>query len=131
MRLHNAFVHDIFGNLVRARFNHYDLLFCAGDGDIHIAFFALLSIRVYDILTVDITHGDADCRALPRNIRNRNSNRCADHCGNFGLAILLNRENKNGNGNIVAHILREQRPDLAVYNTAGEDSLFGWPAFTF
>ena len=69
-------------------------------------------------------------RAVPRNIGDGKRDRRADHCNNLGLAIVVNRHNGEGEGNVIAKVLREERTNGTVDNAGSENCLFAGLAFS-
>ena len=60
---------DLFlGHFLRARLDHDEAIFAAGDDEIELALLALLEGRIDDELAVDETDADARDRLLERNL---------------------------------------------------------------
>ena len=129
MTAHDAVVHHIVRDFPSARFDHRNELGGGGHRYVHLVSFLLLGGGVDDVLAVHIADGNAGDRAGPRNIGNRESDGGADHGSDFGRAVRVNRHHRADHGNIVAHILREQRADRPVDHAGGEDGRFGRAAF--
>ena len=120
---HNAVVHHFVGNNVRARLNHGDAGIGGSDGDGHLGNLALLGGRVNDILSVHITDGNAGNRPFPRDVGNTERDGGADHGGNFRRAVVIHCHYGADDGNVVAHVLGEQRTDGTVNHAGGKDGL--------
>ena len=120
----NRIQHLLFRNFVRTGFNHNDFFHCAGNSQPQVIVCTLFEGRVQDDFAVYQTNADASNRAIPRNIRNGNGNGSCQHASDFRRAIRVNCQNSHDNGNIVPHILREQRTNRTVYHTGSQDCLF-------
>ena len=127
---HDAVVHILVADLVRARLDHGDAGIGGCDGDGHLGNLALFSGGVDDELAVDQADGDAGDRAVPRDIGDGQRDRGADHRGDFRGAVMVDGHHGADDGNVVAHILREQRADRAVDHAGGKDRLIGRAALT-
>ena len=128
--LHDGFQHGVIVYLIGAGFDHADLFSGAGNGKLQVALLALLGVGGQNDLTIDQTDIDAGDGLVPRNIGNRQCHGSADHTGDLGYAVGVNGKNCHHNGNIVAHILGEQRANGAVYHTAGKNSLIAGTTLT-
>ncbi|CDD04939.1 putative uncharacterized protein [Ruminococcus sp. CAG:382] len=125
MSLHDGFIHRVLVNFLCARFDH-DNLFCGSrNGKFKIALCSLSRGGVDDDLAVNESDKHAADRSVPRNIRDGKRNGSADHSGNFGRAIRVDRHDHERENNVVSEVLREQRTNRSVDNTAGEYRFFG------
>ena len=131
MSLHNGVVHNVVGYLVGARFDHDHLIHRCGNGEVKVALSALLLGGVNDELAVHKTHENAADRSVPRNIRYRQGDGCADHCRDLGGAILIDRHNGKCERHVIAQVLGEERANGAVDDTCGQDSLFAGLTLAF
>ena len=128
--LHNGLQHGVVVHLVGAGLDHADLIGGAGNGQLQVALLALLGVGGQDDLTIHQTDIDAGNGPVPRDIGDGQRHGCADHAGDLGNAVGVNGKDGHHNGNVVAHILGEQRTDGAVYHTAGKNSLIAGAALT-
>ena len=128
MTSHNAVVHFLVGNDVRAGFDHGNLLLGRSDGNGHSGLLTLLGRGVDDVFPVHHADGNGADGAVPRNIGDREGDRSADHGGDFRRAVGINAHDGGDDGNIVAHILREKRTDGSVDNAGGENRLLAGSA---
>ena len=131
MCFHNCFEHRVVIHFTGARFNHNNFFSRTYNGNQHIGHCTLGFIRTNNDLAVYQSNVNTCYRAIPRNIRNGQGKRSADHTGNFRLAIRVYRHNRHYYRYIVAHIFREQRTDRTVHHTGSQDRLFSGAAFSF
>ena len=130
MTCHNAVEHILVGHFVCTGFDHCDALIGGSDGNSHLGELSLLCRRVDDELAVDEADGNAADGAVPRNVGDGQRDAGADECGNLRGAIRVNGHDGADDGNIVAHVLREQRADGAVDHTADKNRLIGRATLT-
>ena len=71
--------HQIIRDLVSACLDHNYLLSRTCNGEVEVIVSPLLECRVENELTVNIADVDRSNRSVPRNIRDRDSDRCCDH----------------------------------------------------
>ena len=130
MALGDGGQHHVIGELVSAGLDHDHLLGAAGDGQGQHALLTLLAVGADDILAVGVAHLQADDGAVPGDIGNGKSHRGADHGGDFGGMVVVDRQHRAHNGNVVAHVGGEEGPDLTVDHTGGQRGLFTGAAFS-
>ena len=130
MTLDDSLKHCIIVNFVCAGLDHYDLLGCTCNCKVQIIVCSLLKSRIKDDLTVNKTNADAADRTVPGNIGDSDSNGSCDHAYDLGGIVGVNGKDCHNNGNVVAHILGEERSDRTVNHTGSKDSLFGRLALT-
>ena len=110
--------HLRFRNLVRAGFDHDDLLAGRSDRELQLGFVAELIARVDDELTVYEAELRHCARAVKRDVGDAGGKRAAEHGDNFRIAFRINGHNQVIQCDIVPIVLREQRPHRAVNNAA-------------
>ena len=120
VRLHDALVHDIVGDLVGLGLDHNDLLVRGGDGRCHAVGFLLGGGGVEEELLTVPAEDDTGDGAVERDIGNGNGGGSADHRGDLGGAVTVNGEHFAGDDNVVAQVGREERAHRAVDETARE-----------
>ena len=130
MACHNAVEHILVRNFVSACLDHSDTLACGSNGNSHLRNLALLSCGVNNKLALNKAYGNTGDRSVPRNVGDGQSNAGADESGDFRRAIRVNRHNGADDGNVVAHVLGEQRTDRAVDHTANKNCLICGTAFS-
>ena len=130
MREHDGIIHIVVGNLAGACLNHDDFLFGSGDREFKRADLALLIIRIENGLAVHKTDERTADRSVPRDIRNRQRDGSADHRRNFRRTVGVDGHDRQRQRDIVAQILREERTNRTVDDTACQNSLFRRLAFT-
>ena len=85
---------------------------------------------VDDDLAVYQTYRNAGDRAVPRDIGDGDGDGCTDHSGDLGHAVGIDGHDGGDDGDVVAHILGEQRTDGTVDDAAGQDRLLGGSALS-
>src|SRR5690348_2464766 len=66
---------------------------------------------------------------MERDIRQRQRAACAVDAEHVWIILFVGRVDEGDNLGLIAECLGKERADGAVDLTAGEDFLFGWPAF--
>ena len=127
--LHDGFQHGIVIHLIGASLDHADLFGGTGHGELKIALLALLGIGGEDDLAIYQADIDTSNGPIPRNIGDGQCHGSTDHTSDFRHTVGINGENGHHNGNIVAHILGEQRTDGTIYHAAGKHGLIAGAAF--
>ena len=130
MRLDNAFVHDIVGNLVRLGLDHDDLLVGGGDGGGHAVALALFLGRVEEVLLTVPAEDDPGDGAVEGNIGNAHRGGGADHGGDLRGAVAVHGQNLAGDHNVVAQVGGEEGTHRAVDQTGGKNRLQAGLALT-
>ena len=125
----NRLEHGFFGNLVRARFDHHHGVLRAGDGQVQVALFALLVVRVKDELAVHKTHLRRADRAAEGDIGNHQSGACADHGRNFRRQVRIHGKHGGHYLHVVAHALGEERAQRTVDQAGSQRGLLRGTAF--
>ena len=82
--------HKVIRDLISTRLDHYNLILRACNCKVKSVVLSLLESRIEYKLTVNITNIDRSHRAVPRNVRDRDSNCCTDHTCNFRRVIGVN-----------------------------------------
>ena len=115
--------HLLFGQLVGARFDHQDRLFGAAERQVQSAPVTLLGVGVDHILTVDIADDDRTGRPRPRNVRNGQRDRAADHRIHFGRNVGVHRKAGRDDRDVIVEALGEQRTERSVDQSRRQDRL--------
>ena len=121
VRLNDALVHDIVGDLICLGLDHDDLLMSCGDGGGHAVVLALLLRGVEQVLLAVPAEDDAGDGAVKRNIGDGDCCGCADHSGDLGAAVTVNGQHLASDDNIVAQVAREQGTHGAVDEAGGQN----------
>jgi len=121
--------HDIVRHFIGAGFDHADFFFRTSERDMHLALGALLFRGIDDDLAIDQADMDAGDRAIPRDVRDRDGNRGAEHGGDFRGIVLVDRHDHIADGAVIAQVFREERADRTVNDARGQDGLLGRTAF--
>ena len=127
---HDAVEHLVIGDFLCTCLDHCDEVGGRGDGDSHAADLALSLGGVDDILAVNKADAHAGDRAVPRNLGNGKRDRNAEHSGDFGLAVGIDRHNGSHDADIISHVLGEQRTDGSVDNSRCKSCLLARSALT-
>ena len=115
---------------LRAAFDHHDRFFRAGDRHIHRGRCHLFLCRVDDILAIHAAHADTGDRAVPRDIGNTDGRRCADHAAQLRCIVIVDREDRRYDMDIISASFIKQRTDRTVDQTRAEDRRISRTAFT-
>ena len=121
VRLHDALVHDVLGDLVGGGLNHDDLLVRRGDGDGHAVSLALGLGGVEEVALAVPAEADAGNGAVPRDVGNRHGGAGAYHGGYLGGAVAVDAEDLALDGDVVPEVAREERAHRAVDEAARQD----------
>ena len=120
---HNAVEHLVIGDFLCACLDHRDEVGGGSNGDSHAADLALSLGGVDDILAVDKADAHAGDRAVPRNLGDGQRDGNAEHSGDFGLAVGIDRHNGSHDADIISHVLGEQGANGSVDNSRRKSSL--------
>ena len=101
MAEHHGTQHDVFGKLLRLRFDHQNGLLRAGHNKIELRRLELGGHRVQDILPVQVANSRGANRATERNSRERERRGSADHGRNVRIDFLVRREHRRNNLHLV------------------------------
>ena len=129
MREEDRLEHHFFGNFLRAGFHHHHGVLGARHGEGQFAGRALFVVRVDDELAID--QADVDRAGGPGkgNIRNAQRGGGANHGRDFRRVVGVHGHGDRHHLHVVAHAFGEQGAQRTVDQAAGEDRLFGRPAF--
>ncbi len=117
--------HHVLGEDLRAGLDHHDRVARTGDDQVELAVLELRHRRVDDELTVDAAEADCRDRSLERDLADRQRGRCGDRAEDVGVVLLVGGEDRDDALDVVLVPLREERPDRAVGQAAGEDGGLG------
>ena len=113
--------HDVLGQEVRARLDHHDRVARAGDDQVELRVLELGERRVDDELAVDPADADRRDRAVERDLADRQRRRCGDRADDVGEVLLVGREDRDDELDVVLVALGEERPDRPVRLAGGQD----------
>ena len=118
-----------FGNFLGRAFIHDDVFFVADVDEIEIAL-GLFGMRgVRDEFAADAADARRAERPGPRNVGNHQRRARADDAQNIGIVFAVRAQEHGLDLDFVIPALRKERADRTVGEAAGENFLFGRPAF--
>ena len=121
MCLNDALVHDVLGNLIGLGLDHDDLLVGGGDGGGHAVVLTLGLGGVEEVLLAVPAEDDAGDGAVEGHVGDGDCGGCADHCGDLGGAVAVNRQDFAGDNDVVAQVGREEGTHGAVDQAGGQN----------
>ena len=120
VRLHDALVHDLIGDLVGLRLDHDDLLVGGGDGGGH-AVGGLLGLGgVKEELFAVPAEDDAGNGAVERHVGDADRGGGADHGSDLGAAVPIHAQDLAGDDNVIAQVGGEKRTHGPVNEAGGQ-----------
>ena len=122
--------HFFLRDLIGAGLNHDHLLSRRSYGETKIAFIPILLAGVHNHLTVHKAKLRGCAGTCKRNIRNGGSKRCTHHGNQLRTAIRIHAHNHALQGNIIAHILREQRTHRTIDDAARQNCIVAGLSFS-
>lgn len=124
-------IEDLFLRcFLRAAFDHHDRFFRAGHCHIHRGCRHLFLGRVDDILAIHASHADTGDRTVPRDIGNADGRRRADHAAQLRCIVIVDREHRRYDMDIISTSFIKQRTDRAIDQTRTQDGRIPRTAFT-
>ena len=117
--------HDVLGQELGARLDHHDRVAGAGDDEVELRLLELAVGRVDDELAVDAADADGADRARERDLADRQRGRGGDRAEDVGLVLLVGREDRDDELDVVLVALGEERPDRAVGQAGGQGGRLG------
>jgi hypothetical protein len=111
------------GHFEGAALDHHDRVGRAGDDHVHIGELERLEGRVEHPLPFHAAHADAGDRARPRDLARAERERGRDQAEDVVVILLVGGEDVDDDLDFVLEAFREERPDGAVDDAAGEDLL--------
>ena len=127
----NSLHHQCIGNFVRACFNHHNLIFLGGNGQVQSGCFSLCRSGVYHQCAVTVADIDGGYGICKGNIGNIQCKGCTNHCQHLRCAVLIYGHNGCNDSNVISVILREQRTQRSVDTSCCQNRLFGGSALSF
>ena len=121
--------HHLLRHELRAGLDHHDRVTGAGHDEIELGVLELRDGRVDDELAVDPADPDRADRTLERDLADRERGRRGDRAEDVGVVLLVRREHRDDDLDVILVALGEERPDRAVGEAAGEDGGLGRPRF--
>jgi hypothetical protein len=112
--------HDVFGQELGARLDHHDRVARAGHDQVELRLLDLAVGRVDDELAVDPADPDGADRPGERDLADRQGGRGGDRADDVGLVLLVRREDRDDELDVVLVPLGEERPDRAVGQARGQ-----------
>jgi hypothetical protein len=113
--------HHVLGQELRAGLDHHDRVAGAGDDQVELRSLELAVRRVDDELAVDPADTDRRDRAEERDLADRQGGRRGDGPEHVGVVLLVGREDRDDELDVVLVALGEERPDRPVRQAGGED----------
>ena len=117
--------HDVLGQELGAGLDHHDRVARAGDDEVELRVLQLAVGRVDDELAVDPADADRADGAEERDLADRQRRRGGDGAEDVGIVLLVGREDRDHDLDIVLVALGEERPDGAVGQTRRQDGRLG------
>ena len=119
------------GDFVRRAFVHDDVMLVADVDEVEVGCGLLLVGRIDDKFAFDAADAGGAQRAGPGNIRNHQGSRGRENGEDVRIILSVGGHQDGLHLDFVVPALGEEGADRAVRETAGEDFLFGRPAFAF
>ena len=117
---HHRAQHHFFAQLARLRLHHQHCFLGAGDDQVKLAALARRGAGVEHIVAVDVAHARRANGAVERNAADGQRRAHANHGGNIGVHLRVERERVHHHVHFVEKAVRKQRADGAVNQAAGE-----------
>ena len=111
---HHGAQHHVFGQLVGFGFDHQNGAFSAGNDQIQRAALARGGAGVQHVFAVNITHAGRADGAVERNAADRQRRAHADHGGDVGIDLGVQRQRVDDDVHFVEEAVGKQRADRAV-----------------
>ena len=111
---HDRLGHHVLGQDLDARLDHHDRVAGAGDDEVELRLDELARGRVEDELAVDVADVDGADRALERDLADRQRRGRGDRAEDVELVLVVRREGRDDDLDVVLVALGEQRADRAV-----------------
>ena len=121
--------HDVFGLEVGARLDHHDRVAGASDDQVELGVLELAERRVDDELAVDPADAHGRNRAVERDLADRQGRRCGDRADDVREVLLVRREDRDHELDVVFVALGEEWADRPVRLSGGQDRVLGRARF--
>jgi hypothetical protein len=118
MRQLDGLHHHRFGHFVGVRFDHHHMVRATGDHQLQVRKFADFAVRVDNKVAVHIPDAHGAERSVPRDVGDGERGGRADDAQHSGRMVKIHRERQHNHLHLVAHALREQRANRAVYEAS-------------
>ena len=126
MTEHHGAEHDLFGQLLRFRFNHQHGVLRARDHEIEFGLFHLVERGVEDVFVLsDETDARSADRAHEGRAGQRERRRCRHHRDDVGIVLHVVRQHGDDHLGVAAPAVGEQRADRTIDQARGQRVLFG------
>ena len=116
---------DLLGQDLHARLDHHDRVARARDDQVELGLLELRRGRVDDELAADPADAHRADRALERDLADRQRRRRRDRPEHVGVVLLVRREHRDDDLDVVLVALGEERPDRPVRESSREDRRLG------
>ena len=127
---HHGAEHDFLGQLLGFGLHHQHGGLGAGDDQVQVGQLARGLARVEHVLAVDVADAGGADRAGERNAGDRQGGRRADHGGDVGVDLGVQRQRVDDHVHFVEEAFREQRTDRAVDQARGQRLVLARLGFT-
>ena len=117
--------HDVLGEDLHARLDHHDRVARARDDEVELGVGELGVRRVEDELAVDVADAHGADRALERDLADRQRGGRGDGAEDVRVVLVVRREDRDDDLDVVLVALGEQRADRAVRQARGERRRLG------
>ena len=125
----NGFCHHFFGHDRGAGLDHHDRVAGAGHDEVDIGVLEVADGGVDHELAVDAADPHGADRAHERDRADRERAGRGKRAEDVGLVLLVRREDRDHDLDVVLVALGEERPDRSVGQAASQDGLLGRPRF--
>ncbi len=117
--------HHVLGQELGARLDHHDRVAGAGDDEVELRLLELAVGRVDDELAVDPADAHGADGTRERDLADRQGGRGRDRAEDVGLVLLVGREDRDDQLDVVLVALGEERADGAVGQPGGQGGCLG------
>ena len=126
---HHAAEHDFLAQLLGFGLDHQHGGFGAGDDQVHLRILACGLARVQHVLAVDVADAGGADRAAERDAGDRQRGADADHGGDVGIDLGVERQHVDDHLHFVQEAFGEQRTDRTVDQARGQRFVFAGLGF--
>jgi len=119
--------HDVLRQELRSSLDHHDRVARAGDDEVELRALEVAVGRVDDELAVDPADADRADRAEERDLADRQRRGRGDGPDDVRVVLLIRREDRDDQLDVVLVAVGEQRADRAVGQTRRQDRRLGRP----
>ena len=119
----------VLGGFEAGALDHHDRVLGSGDHDLQVAHLEVVEGRVDEPVAVAARDADAGDGPAPRDRRQEERGRSAQHADDIGVVLLVGRDDETDDLRVVPVILREERPQRPVDLPCRDRLLLAGPGF--